>query len=357
VRSLECQEVPGLSVDLLEEKELYMKTTIKLLSWTQNPIETIYCEWMGSRQADWNMTPQQVREQRIPSSHDSDAETDEKRQLAQDVHKIFEQVVDMKIPVSETIHFVFQADHVPIALREQWVRHRVVHKFGNQIGADIIPDIHESTWWSQTMRVLNMGEFASKEEYLVPESLKGKTFTENGMDFDVEIMYKHIMSSLQRDYNRLIEAGVPVEDARNILPLATQHRITWSTNLSSLMHLLSKRGCWIAQLGMWEPIVTGIVKELSEKIDPYFRRLIDPPCIGSDGEFEECRFKLENENRIKGEDPYPPCSLYLWNDFRDAENPEIVLKGDQEQPYKVMKEKYTQLWRRDPHTGKRVQYA
>jgi hypothetical protein len=193
---------------------------------------------------------------------------------------------------------------------------------------------------------------------------------------------------MQKAYNRLVDAGVPLEDARNLLPLGIQHRMTWSTNLSALMHILSKRGCWIAQMGMWEPVILGIVKELSEKVDPFFHELVTPPCISND-KFSECKFHKENDEYIKGTDPHYPCPLWLYNHWQraqsvslNADNPTWVPKpmsgliqdkdggwwepirphvcqnvSDEQIEFSVRKAKYEELWGRDPRTGERKRLA
>lgn len=338
-----------------------MKTTsVRLLSWTQHPIETIYVEWLQSRSEGRVPDPSEVAAllEVIRKRKSLGTATPADLEYERDVMETFEKVVSMKIPVAETIDFVFLLEHCPIALREQIVRHRIGHRFGSRLGADVVPDLAESTFWSQTTRVLNLGTFASEGEYLLPESVRGpeKKITVRGKEMSVEDFYREQMGWIQSAYNRLIEAGVPVEDARNLLPMATQHRLTWKMNLSALMHVVSKRGCWIAQLGMWEPVIRGVIEELAMKVHPSFRKLIDPPCVGNDGNFKECVFKLENENRMKKEDPYSPCPLYLNNhhgysasDFQNGDatsfqKTEITVRG----------ERYRKLWGRDEWTGKKL---
>jgi len=398
------------------------QTTVKLLSHTKHPIETVYVQWLQSRSEGEIPLPEDVAAslERINDPNRTDGgRTDQDRALVKDVFETFEKVIAMKIPIAETIDFVFLLEHCPIALREQIVRHRIGHRYGGQLGADIVPDLAESTFWSQTTRVLNMGEFASNGEYLLPESVRAsrrpdpdpecsqccgkgehyqecgeapggtvrcscvappsgtKTIRIHGREATVEEFYHEQMGWIQSAYNRLIEAGVPVEDARNVLPLGVQHRLTWKVNLSALMHVLSKRGCWIAQLGMWEPVIRGMVEELATKVHPLFRRLIDPPCF-TNGNFKGCVFKLENENRVKGEDPYAPCPLYMHNHREDFER--ICEEDDSNEKgwsytftsggdmkfvpndhskarlidLTVRGKAYSKLWGRDEWTGKRL---
>lgn len=295
------------------------KTTVRLLSWTSNPVQTVYVQWMASRNTE-----------QVPDPAAVDANSPE-------VLDVFKKVIDMRIPLAETLDFIFLLEHVPIALREQLVRHRVGHSFGERIGADVVPDLSASTFWTQTMRVMRMDDFATDGEYLVPASIENNN---NPMASKpelaelpggrprktVEQFYHEQFLWMQSAYRKLIAAGVPVEDARNILPLGAMHRMTWKVNLSALFHVLGKRSCTIAQLGMWEPVIRGIVDELANRVHPHFRRLVDPPCFEA-GEWTGCKFGLENDNRVKGDDPYPPCPLYLNKHTERAQAVALTVDG------------------------------
>src|SRR4051812_12744835 len=94
------------------------KTTVRLLSWTANPIGTIYAEWVQSRTQD-----------PVPEPADVEGRMSTKQGLEhwQRVMDVFKQVIDMRMPLGETIDFVFLLENVPVALREQLVRHRIGH--------------------------------------------------------------------------------------------------------------------------------------------------------------------------------------------------------------------------------------
>jgi len=260
-----------------------LQPKVSLLSSTERPIETINAVWQASRDNE----PVDL------NNGDPD---------------LFQKVIDSKIPVAEMIDFVFLLENVSIAFREQMVRHRIGVKVGDRLGVDHVPDLADSTWWSQSMRVLDMGSFASAKAYETPEAVK------NSKGAWVDDYNKH-MQRTEELYNNLLSAGVPAEDARMILPLACQHRIVWKLNLAALMHIVSKRSCWILQLGFWGPVIRGMIQELAYGIDPIFARLATPPCMRGD-KFNECLFHLDNEKRMKGEDPLPPCPLWM-NQHRD----------------------------------------
>lgn len=334
-----------------------MKPTVTLLSHTTNPLETVYTLWEASRHNDAVLTPPEVALARVKYP-----EWDEK------VRKLFSDVLNSGIPVAENVSFTFLLEGVSIALREQLVRHRIGVHVGPRVGCDIAPDLADSTWWSQSMRILDMGAFASNGAYDVPASIDGNdTPLREGLT--AEAGYHDVMKYSQDVYAKLVEAGVPMEDARNVIPLAATHRISWTLNLAALKHIIGKRGCWILQLGIWEPIIVGMVNELATKIDPIFRDLIAPPCIKG-GKFTGCCFKLDNERRIDGEDEIPPCSLYLHHHEGEAlaavaaakkpvwnvwDGPGFRTDDLQKQArYVRMKKQYAALWGRDADTGAKL---
>jgi len=304
-----------------------MKPKVTLVSWTKDPIRTIYILWEASR-----------------TTRPYGEIYDDVMNNPQDFHKIvevFKKVIDSNIPVSENIQFNFLLENISISFREQMVRHRIGVKVGEQFGADIIPGLEQSTWWSQSIRILNMGQFADEGRYRMPDfhghEENKKTYT----DF---------MKVAQDTYQKLLGSGQ--EDAREVLPMATQHRVSWAVNLSALQHIVGKRGCWILQHDLWEPIIHGMIDELVNKIHPYFRTLINPPCIKGD-QFIGCLFKLDNERRISGEDKIPPCSLYLTK-HTSTYSDEAVPKNVQPEFYRMI-DKYRTLWGRNPWTGDRIE--
>lgn len=370
-----------------------MKTQVKLISATAYPVETIFCLWHASRAVDpLPIDPEGlhailacdesrlrefrdpmvaaaramgIEQTRVPDTTEWDRLTDQSIRdwMHHKVEDVFRDVINSGIPVSENVDLVFQLTGVSVTLREQMVRHRIGHHFGDRLGVDIIPDLADSTWWSQTMRVLDMSRFATDMRYVMPESVIAA-----GPDAIVE--YDSAMKEAQVSYVRLLAMGVPVEDARNVIPLAAQHSISWKTNLSALKHIVGKRGCWIAQLGLWEPVIRGMVEEVSAKIHPYLRSMIDPPCF-SRGKFTGCHYIGDGNRRVAGEDDSPPCSLYLHHHRREANLASEESKNSQRwvpinagvddewqsptqrdgERYTAMREAYAKLWRRDPDSG------
>ncbi len=321
---------------------------VSLLSGTENPLATLWHVWHSSRNNE-PVEPEAVA--KTAERMKSDATFEE------EVVSLFRKVIASGIPVAESIQFVFLLEGIPISLREQLVRHRVGVKVGERLGVDMIPDLAASTWWSQSMRVLEMGEFAQRGEYFVPESIL--------QDQGRMGVYDVAMQEAEQAYQRLVEKGVPLEDARNVLPLGVTHRLTWALNLGALKHIVGKRGCWILQLGIWEPVIVGMVEQLATRVHPAFRELIDPPCFHA-GKWDGCKFRLDNQYRFEGKDPLPPCTLWASKHREELlqlqskdwclVGKHLVAKHDDERGEELdnMENKYRQLWQREPLTGEKL---
>ena len=281
---------------------------VTLISWTDRPIETVYVLWHASKDENELIHIDDVDEQ--------------------EALELFNKVVAQNIPIGEHLNFVFMLENVSVSFREQMVRHRIGTTVGDRLGADIVPDLSQSSWWSQSMRIMDMGTFYSQGHYRIPATVT----TERSLK-----TYLSAMKHSQDAYNWLVSDGVPMEDARELIPLGAQHRISWALNLSALQHIIGKRSCWILQAPLWLPIIEGMVDELCEKIHPVFRNLAKPPCINSANRYKQCAYQLENERRVDGLDAHDPCPLYL------SEHSMSPVPWDNE-AFQERKAQYLKLW-------------
>lgn len=294
------------------------------------------------------------------------------------LEELFWKVLVQRIPIGEHFQFVFVIENISISWREQAVRHRIGTKVGDNVGVDIVPDLASSSWWSQSMRIQDMGTFATRGLYRVPATIKGKTVdvrqgTAGSLfpldnEVDAERLYNDTMDLIEDSYNKLVAAGVPMEDARELIPLGAQHRMSWAINLQSLLHVLGKRGCWILQMGIWGPVILGMVEELAKKVHPLFQRIVAPPCVDNTGRFGSCEYRLENQRRLTGDDNHAPCPLYLARDedgakrigFTDADSlhSRVVQLKANGTPIPIPRhaemveraEDYRTLWGKSPYT-------
>lgn len=311
-----------------------MKTKVTLVDWPRHPIETVYYLWECARSND-----------KIPSVEQIVEMCQRNEPFRKRVRDTFEKVVDSAIPIAENINFVFLLEGVSISFREQMVRHKIGVKVGERLGVDMFPDIHDSTWWAQSMRVLDMGKFVEDDLYRLPDSI--------GADETAKDIYEDSLRFSAQSYSDLLARGIPIEDAREVIPLGAQHRVSWGMNLGAVIHVCRKRSCWIPQLGTWEPVIRGMISELVTKVDPYFSSIVTPPCIKGN-EFKGCVYKLDNERRVSREDPLLPCSLYLAQHSPETKI-ENILKHEELIRHESMEIDYQDFWRRDVHTGMRLE--
>lgn len=304
-----------------------MQTTVKLITTTQYPLETLYLTWQQSREIGEIVTAEELH-----------AAARGYGPLAEEIEEHAKVMIQQHIPVLEMIEFYFLIEHMSVSLREQIVRHRVGHRFGPELGVDIVPGAIDSTYWSQSSRILDLSNFADDGNFLLPDEIKTE---------QVHI-YKRAIQVAQDFYRQLVKKGMALEDARHVLPLATESRMLWKINLAALLHIIGKRGCWIAQLSLWRPIIYGMVDELCKKVSPIFRDVITPPCIKGDV-FRGCLFSADNEARYSDKDPEPPCPLYH---FLEKEWEEKDIPPEKKERFDMLWNEFGELWERDPMTGK-----
>ena len=165
------------------------------------------------------------------------------------------------------------------------------------------------------------------------------------------------MQTIQEMYARWANE-IPLEDARELIPLGATSRLTWTLNLRTLQHIVGKRGCTILQLGLWGPVITGMIEELSRKVHPAFRALVTPPCMKGD-KYTGCIFPEDNARRLDGRDRnLPVCPLFIGRDKSDIGKEansqylagEIRLKDEID----AEAERRTRFWGRDAWTGTKL---
>jgi thymidylate synthase ThyX len=319
--------------------DMYNTPEVTLLTWTRDPLETVFSIWEASKTEDALRLPEEI--------------ADEVHQ--EDVEELFRAIIAQRIPVGEHIDFVFMLENVSVSYREQMVRHRIgtlpsPERVGVDVVMDSIPDLADSTWWSQSMRIQDMGHFANRKQYRMPQSV-----LDHG-DSRMETLFNETMGTIERAYKTMVEAGIPMEDARELIPLGAQHRISWKLNMGALQHIVGKRSCWILQLGIWGPVIQGMVDELVTKVNPIFREIVTPPCMQGN-KFTGCVYMEECRRRLTEDDQLPPCPLHL-NYHGLPENqrgmaPLVLAKVEIPRKAEMLDraEDYTRYWGRDPFSG------
>jgi flavin-dependent thymidylate synthase len=85
-----------------------------------------------------------------------------------------------------------------------------------------------------------------------------------------------------QSYQRLIDAGVPAEDARGLMPHAITTRYLWSVNLRSLLTEAGKRLCTQAQFE-WRLVMSEVAKAIRERGTIGTTRAVPNPSPPADG--------------------------------------------------------------------------
>ena len=152
--------------------------------------------------------------------------------------------------VLEHANFTFAIDNVSRALTHQLVRHRL------------------ASYSQQSQRYVNLKPL----DYVVPPTVKNNE--------DALRKYEEIMKYLEEQYEELVEMGIPLEDARYILPNATHTNIVVTMNARELINFFTLRTCMKAQ---WEiRAMAYIMLAQVRKIAPTIFETAGPACLRGD---------------------------------------------------------------------------
>ena len=221
-----------------ERKPANRGIEVKLLDHTSDPVRSLYVAYRVAYSA---LTPMQIM-RRIGDDRIT------RDQMLEFIQKRLE--TGHASPL-EQVWFEFGISGVTRAFSHQFVRHRMGISFEQQ---------------SQRYVTFKDGQFP----YTVPESVKRAGLeTEYAAEFDR-------ISDL---YERMIQSGIPAEDARFVLPTATNTNFKVTVNFLELLHIADLRLCTRAQ---WEfRKVVAMMRAEIMRTFPEFARYIQPKC----GEF------------------------------------------------------------------------
>ena len=119
----------------------------------------------------------------------------------------------------EHLSFTFGIEGVSRTLTHQLVRHRI------------------ASYSQKSQRYVNEKEF----EYITPPSIQAND--------EALGCYEAVMKMLNNAYGKLVDLGIPKEDARYVLPNACETKIIVTMNARSLFNFFNHRCCMRAQ---WE---------------------------------------------------------------------------------------------------------
>ena len=201
----------------------------KLIRYTPDPDRTVAMSAhlcyspIGAAQIEEDMTDDQVR--RLV------------RQLARMGHT----------STFEHVTFTFAVEGVSRVLTHQLVRHRI------------------ASYSQQSQRYVKEHDF----ETIVPPTI--------AKDPALKEKFDGLCGKIQALYNEMTEAGIPAEDARYILPNATETKIVVTMNARSLLHFFELRCCNRAQ---WEiRALANMMLEEVKKVAPILFGNAGPTCV------------------------------------------------------------------------------
>jgi thymidylate synthase (FAD) len=148
----------------------------------------------------------------------------------------------------EQVWFEFAISGVSRAFSHQLVRHRVGISFEQQ---------------SQRYVTFKGGDFP----HTIPETVQKAGYGEK---------LQEAFAGLGRLYQEMIDAGVPAEDARFLIPNAAHTNFKITVNLQALLHICDLRLCTRAQ---WEfRKVASLMRAEVNRVSPELARYLQPKC-------------------------------------------------------------------------------
>jgi thymidylate synthase (FAD) len=149
----------------------------------------------------------------------------------------------------EHIVFTFGISGVTRTLSHQLVRHRAGVAFDQQ-----------------SQRYLNY----KKPSYMVPGSLQDAPA-------EMREQFTSQMDESLAFYGEMLEAGIPGEDARFVMPNATRTNLIMTANLRSLIHMSGLRLCTMAQ---WEiRRLFQLIRHEVFSVSPFLGSFLAPKCV------------------------------------------------------------------------------
>lgn len=243
-----------------------IKPYAKIVSFTQNPLETV--RWAAE------VSRNRVGEDPVKYCQDQGYSRE-------DLEEYFLNMLRESFGTPlEYISVVLYLDNVSRAAQQQITRTRTGVSFS-----------------IESMRVVPKENFATNMMYHVPDRI--------AKDPKLMAEFHQSMLDIEKEYNRLIAEGVAVEDARGILPLNIFSTITMCINMRSLFHMIFSRTCDKAQ-GEVRDIALAIMEELRMYLGDKIVNAICRPCVFK----KDCMMKLENTQAIQGTTPRPMCKHF-----------------------------------------------
>ncbi|MDD3420574.1 MAG: FAD-dependent thymidylate synthase [Candidatus Gastranaerophilales bacterium] len=229
---------------------------VKVISKPQNMLKTVYTACRTCYSAD---SPINI--------YESEKAQDEDKML-----KLITRVISSgHYSTIEHIQVSFAINNISRACSHQLVRHR-----------------HMSFSQKSQRYVKEKGQF----DYIIPPTVESNP--------ELTAKFNKFMEKISDFYQELVEAGVPAEDARFVLPNASVTSMVASLNLRELIHLANLRLCTRAQKE-----IRILVKKMCDELvkeEPWLKDYLVPKCerLGFCDEDKSCGRLPIKELALKG---------------------------------------------------------
>ena len=148
----------------------------------------------------------------------------------------------------EHASYTFAVDGVSRALTHQLVRHRI------------------ASFNQQSQRYV---KFDNGFEHIEPTTISENT--------EAHEVFEKAMGDCEEAYKKLVDLGIPKEDARFVLPNAAETKIVITMNVRELLHFFELRCCNRAQWEIRE--LAHKMLELARPTAPYIFMDAGAPCV------------------------------------------------------------------------------
>ena len=229
------------------------KPRITLISWTPKPVHQLAwaCgNYKGITVRSLDEVPGAIRNSGFKSAGEEMFQAPTDDEVMEAYIRPF-----LKDPTAaglEFIQMVFLLENVSRAFQQQITRHRL------------------ASFIIQSLRVHNVGKFASEGRYTMPSTVK------NPQAFHEEML------NIEGAYNKAVESGENIEDARGLLPLNVHSTITMRIDMKALHGLMLGRLCLTAQEEA-RRVGYAIKREVTDKMGDFFGGILQPPCHANHG--------------------------------------------------------------------------
>ena len=177
----------------------------------------------------------------------------------QKVESLLKQLLDSgHLSPFEHVNFTFAIDGISRVTSHQLVRHRL------------------ASYTQQSQRYVSLKEHG----YVTPPTISSRP--------EFAAKYQQAIEAAHKLYCDMQEAGIPMEDARYVLPQAIKTQLVMTMNARELLHACSLRLCLRAQ---WEIVqLFERIKSEVEKVASFLGAELKPKCYRLDfcDERESC---------------------------------------------------------------------